>query len=539
VSGYVADLTYADSDANIPFVAPGQPFVKTWRLVNHGTCPWTAGYALVYVPMPDSRPTDQMGGVRVPVPVTVQPGQTVDLSANLLAPAAPGLYKGVWQMVNAAGQPFGQRVWVRIQVPGSAPTPAPTATPTGGVTFTVDRNSIRSGQCVNFRWDVTNVLAVFFYQDGQDFRQHGVAGQASRQECPAATTNYYLRVEKRDGTAVTPAIAVYVARDPDAPYVQYFSASPDKINTGRCSTLSWQALGQITGVTIKRNGRDWWSGAPAAGSQQDCPEGAGDYSYTLEARGPGGKAAGTAHLSVFDKPVPEPTATPFDPAPVPAMIDYFTVDSGQILPGQCVNAAWSVGAGVTAVAVLIDDYPVARDVPYVGSQQFCPAGEPGQTFRFSLTAQGMAGTSPDRRDVTVEVLAPAPEPTATPEPLPTFAPEPPVIGDFSADRGSIYAGECVYLRWGVGGFTDVVQLYRNGQYLFDVGADDGRQECFDDPGSYTYRLRAANSAGLEDSRELSIYVESLPGPLPPDPDPEPQPQPEPDPEEPVFDDLGG
>jgi hypothetical protein len=157
----------------------------------------------------------------------------------------------------------------------------------------------------------------------------------------------------------------------------------------------------------------------------------------------------------------------------------------------------------------------------------------------------MAGTSPDRRDVTVEVLAPEPEPTATPEPLPTVAPEPPVIGDFSADRGSIYAGECVYLRWGVGGLTDVVQLYRNGQYLFDVGVDDGRQECFDDPGSYTYRLRAANSAGLEDSRELSIYVESLPGPLPPDPDPEPgpqpepEPQPEPDPEEPVFDDLGG
>ena len=35
---------------------------------------------------------------------------------------------------------------------------------------------------------------------------------------------------------------------------------------------------------------------------------------TVEATGPGGKAAGAAHVSVFDKPVPAPTATPFSPA---------------------------------------------------------------------------------------------------------------------------------------------------------------------------------------------------------------------------------
>ena len=50
-------------------------------------------------------------------------------------------------MINAQGQPFGQRIWVRIQVPGgSVPTPAPTPTPIQGINFTVDRNNVRIGQ---------------------------------------------------------------------------------------------------------------------------------------------------------------------------------------------------------------------------------------------------------------------------------------------------------------------------------------------------------------------------------------------------------
>ena len=244
----------------------GQPFVKTWRLINHGDCPWTKGYALVYVSMPDSRPDDRMGGVSVPIQSVVQPGQTLDLSANLVAPLTPGSYKGVWQMVNSQGQSFGQRVWVRIQVPGGkSPTPGPTPTPVQGINFNADRTSIRSGQCVNFRWDVTNVLAVYFYRDGQDPRQHGVAGQSSRQECPQATTTYYLRVEKRDGTVAAPAITIYVTRDPDAPYIQYFTTNPTVVNAVSCTTLIWQVQGQIDRVKITRNGSSWWSSAPAVG----------------------------------------------------------------------------------------------------------------------------------------------------------------------------------------------------------------------------------------------------------------------------------
>ena len=546
---YVADLTYDDNVA-IPFVAPGQPFVKSWRVLNNGACAWQKGYALTYVPMPGTTPANQMGGVPLVLSQTVQPGQSYDLSLNLVAPMPPGQYTGIWQMVNAQGQPFGQKIWVRIQVPsGPGPVPQPTATPIQGIDFTVDRTSIRAGECVNFRWNVTNVAAVFFYKEGQDFRQHGVAGQSSQRECPQHTTTYYLHVDKRDGTAVVPAITVYVQSDPDAPYIQSFSANPARISAGACTTIGWQVLGQVNSVTIKRDGRNWWDGAPVSGSQQDCLGQAGDYTYEIEARGPGGKTKQTVTVRVSSQPGPTPTPTPFNPAPVPAVIDYFSVDPGQIMAGDCVNVSWSVGAGVTRVEVRIDDTPVGRNLPFASSQQLCPQAAPNSNVKFTLYADGMAGTTPASQDVYVQVLGPAPEPTPTPAPIPTPVPEPPIIDYFSADNYDIQAGGCVYLSWNVSGWVDVVQLYRNGGYLTDVGANDGRNECLYDAGTYTYRLRSANSGGAEVAQELTVNVEMMPGPiptdepLPPDPEPDPPmpdpPAPDPEPDNPEGDASGG
>lgn len=79
---------------------------------------------------------------------------------------------------------------------------------------------------------------------------------------------------------------------------------------------------------------------------------------------------------MYDKPVPAPTATPPNPVPVPTVIDHFNLDITQIMSDQCVNASWSVGAGVTSVTVLIDGYPVAHDVPYVSSQLCRAGGQP-------------------------------------------------------------------------------------------------------------------------------------------------------------------
>jgi hypothetical protein len=108
-----------------------QPFTKTWRLRNSGTCTWSTGYRLVFVS------GDQLGApASVAMPINVAPAQTVDVSVNMVAPDAAGHYEGVWQIRSADGKVFGvgpsstDRIWVRIR--DTAPAFS-TATPTAAV----------------------------------------------------------------------------------------------------------------------------------------------------------------------------------------------------------------------------------------------------------------------------------------------------------------------------------------------------------------------------------------------------------------------
>lgn len=116
---FVIDLSIPDNTV----LQPGENFTKSWRLKNVGACTWTSAYSLIFVG------GDALGTVSVaPLPYQVYPGETVDLSVSLRAPAQAGLYRGNWMLRNAAGQLFGIGVdadgmfWVQIQVSG---TPAP------------------------------------------------------------------------------------------------------------------------------------------------------------------------------------------------------------------------------------------------------------------------------------------------------------------------------------------------------------------------------------------------------------------------------
>ena len=108
---FVKDVTIPDNTE----MQPGQTFTKTWRLMNIGSCAWTTSYSLVFLS------GDAMGGSSIPLPQRVEPGQTVDLSVDLVAPNTAGTYKGNWMLrdtqerfgIGAGGSsPF----WVQIKV---------------------------------------------------------------------------------------------------------------------------------------------------------------------------------------------------------------------------------------------------------------------------------------------------------------------------------------------------------------------------------------------------------------------------------------
>jgi hypothetical protein len=136
----------ADIDVTIPDdtqMQPGQHFTKIWRLTNTGTCTWTTQYNLVWF---SGEKLD--APIAIPLNGNVEPGQTVDLSVDMVAPQQAGAYQSYWKLRNPSNVLFGigpsgvSSFWVRIVVVQSATTTvtvtptgtaSPTLTPTAGV----------------------------------------------------------------------------------------------------------------------------------------------------------------------------------------------------------------------------------------------------------------------------------------------------------------------------------------------------------------------------------------------------------------------
>ncbi len=136
-AGNPIDVTIPDDT----LVKPGETFTKIWSLSNAGTCSWTIQYEAVWF-------SGEMMGAPSSVALTdnVLPGETVEISVDMVAPLAPGTFQSNWKLRNPAGQLFGigpggnSPFWVRIEVPqlptatpGPSPEPTavedPTATP--------------------------------------------------------------------------------------------------------------------------------------------------------------------------------------------------------------------------------------------------------------------------------------------------------------------------------------------------------------------------------------------------------------------------
>jgi hypothetical protein len=135
--GNLLDRAEFVSDISVPdfttFV-PNQSFTKTWRLKNTGTSTWTTAYSLVFYS------GAQMGGASsTPLYREVRPGDTVDLSIDMVSPAGYGQYTGYWILRNPLDKNFGvgvnadQAFYVIINVAASG-TAFATATLTPTIT---------------------------------------------------------------------------------------------------------------------------------------------------------------------------------------------------------------------------------------------------------------------------------------------------------------------------------------------------------------------------------------------------------------------
>ena len=119
---FVSDVTIPDNTA----VTPGQTFTKTWRVRNTGTCAWDAGFKFGFVS------GDAMGGTTQTIAAAVPAGTESNISVPMTAPNKTGSIQGFWRMSTAAGQFFGDQVYVLVVIGGAASS----ATNTLGATST-------------------------------------------------------------------------------------------------------------------------------------------------------------------------------------------------------------------------------------------------------------------------------------------------------------------------------------------------------------------------------------------------------------------
>lgn len=111
-AAFITDVTVKD---NTEF-APGETFIKTWRLKNVGVCAWDADSSLVV----DGENNLSAPGAVAFTEQVIDPGETVDVSVKLQAPDLVGTYRTSFRLRSSSGETFGtttgRNFWAQIEV---------------------------------------------------------------------------------------------------------------------------------------------------------------------------------------------------------------------------------------------------------------------------------------------------------------------------------------------------------------------------------------------------------------------------------------
>lgn len=256
-ASYVADVTIPDGTV----IGGGQPFEKTWRMRNSGTCPWPGGVALVF-----------KGGTRMAyvssAPVAaLAPGEVADVHVNMSAPQPGGMYWSVWQMRTPAGQWFGDRITVVINVPTPIPPPMPPPAPQQptSISFWADRTEVRGDECTIIHWSVTGVQVVYLEYGGKSY---GVDGISSRQVCPAEDgKTYRLRIIMPDGSTQERELRIELSEAKELKIRLW--ADKDRVQLGECTHVRWETENSIE---VQFFDGDDWKRVNRSDFRQVCPE---------------------------------------------------------------------------------------------------------------------------------------------------------------------------------------------------------------------------------------------------------------------------
>lgn len=111
---YITDLTIPDGSV----ISPGATIDKRWQVENNGSCNWDERYRLRLVEGPAMEAvTDQML-------FPARSGTRAEIRILFKAPSEPGTYRSAWQANDPLSQPFGDIIYIEIQVTTSGYVPS-------------------------------------------------------------------------------------------------------------------------------------------------------------------------------------------------------------------------------------------------------------------------------------------------------------------------------------------------------------------------------------------------------------------------------
>ena len=226
------------------------------------------------------------------------------------------------------------------------------------IRFRVDRTSIQPGECVTFHWRVEGVQAVYFFREGERWREHGVVGQGEQQVCLSEPATYCLRVIKNDGVAEVRKITVQVQAQQSSQSSEMFSVDREEIEPREGVTFRWHVEG-VKAVYFFAEGDRWKQHGVVGHGEQRVElldtttyvlrvirrdDSVDDHKITVRVRAQGG----------------------------PEAARMFSVDRSAIRPGECVTFRWRVDEVKAVYFHPEGDGWQDHGVPGHGEQQVCP-----------------------------------------------------------------------------------------------------------------------------------------------------------------------
>lgn len=103
---FVEDITILDGTT----VSPGSSIDKRWLVQNNGSCNWDARYRLKFVG------GLEMGAATEQALYPARSGAQATIRISFTAPTEPGTYTTAWQAIDPFGEPFGDAIFMEVQV---------------------------------------------------------------------------------------------------------------------------------------------------------------------------------------------------------------------------------------------------------------------------------------------------------------------------------------------------------------------------------------------------------------------------------------